>query len=140
MVDVTCETKFGTGLQHASHQRQRPLRDETPLVLATLGPRVGIKQINPSDRLCRQTFQHFERIGIVKPDVAKPLALDRREHFRHAVDKGLTADEPNLGMRTGLHQQMLAPTEPDFDMEVTDRNIEQSGGRQITRRINPKPW
>jgi len=50
------------------------------------------------------------------------------QDFRHAVDIGLAADEPDVGKKPlRLRDQMLAAAEADFEPDVSDLAIEQLG-------------
>ena len=55
------------------------------------------------------------------------VRLDLRQDFRHAVDIGLAADEPDVRKGLRLRDQMLAAAESDFEPDIGDVAIEQVG-------------
>ena len=55
------------------------------------------------------------------------VRLDLRQDFRHAVDIGLAADEPDVRKGLRLRDQMLAAAESDFEPDILDVAIEQIG-------------
>ena len=74
-------------------------------------------------------------------DRGEACVFDLPEQACHAVDKGLAADEANVGMMRGLPNQMLARAEANFEPDLFDRrrerllNGEEAGSARGRRKL-----
>ena len=100
-------------------------------------PRVGVEQEQPFDRRRGQRRQEQPRIVVEYPDIGEGPVLDMAQQGGDAVDKGLAADEADIGMGFGLPGQMLAGAEADFQPAGLTGRSEQR--RQIDRAALGKP-
>src|SRR4029077_5330496 len=101
--------------------------DEAPLPVAPLRPGIGIKQIDPADRVLRQPVERVDRVGGMEPDIADLPRVDRRQRLGHAVDERLAADEADARIAKRLRDQGLTAAEADLEAGGIDRAWKQRG-------------
>ena len=63
------KAEFAARAQHAREARDVRRVDEAPLPVAPLRPGIGIKQIDPADRVLRQPVEQVDRVGVMQPDI-----------------------------------------------------------------------
>ena len=76
-----------------------------------------MKQIEKAQCPVGDALKHFQRVAPPQPDVAQMLVADMAERGGDAVEKRLGADEAVVGQHVGAVREMLARSEPDFEMQ-----------------------
>src|SRR5262249_11601247 len=84
-------------------------------------PWIGIEQVYLGERGVGKPSQEINGVSGVKPDIVDGARVDRCKDFRHAVDEGLAANEPDRRMGSGLSNQILAAAESDFEADSFGR-------------------
>ncbi len=113
--------------------------DDAPLPVAFFRPGVGEQHENPLDGGSRQPLE--EQAGVVdeEADVDELLRLDVAQEAGDAVEIGLDADQPDLGVGGGLPSQVLAAAEADLEPDARPRRGEQGGGVELAGRGQGQP-
>ena len=115
------------GALTARRLRDALRRNQPALVMPLLRPRVREQHEDAGDGLIGEPGEHVPRITNMDADRSEPCALDLAEQARHAVDKGLTADEADMRMMSGLPDEVLAGPKTDLEPDFGNRAREQPG-------------
>ena len=95
------------------------LGHKTAAVVACFWPRVGVEQKSTRDRLFRQHVHQVTRITRMHPNVIGPRPADFAQKHGNTVDVGFCADDPDIGVRNRLMNQMLTTAKADLKPDVT---------------------
>ena len=68
---ISAEPEFTAGLQFGGKQIDRAIIHHPPLGMPRLGPRIGMEEIEKTERTIGDPPQHFQRIAMVDPDIAQ---------------------------------------------------------------------
>lgn len=120
------EAQFTAIDQRRGESVDRLVAEQTAGLMASLRPGIRKQHERALDTCRREAPQQHSRIVCKNPHALGKSAGDGRDDARRdAVDKGLAADQPNLGISARLTEQMLAMTEADFEPDAPARWIER---------------
>jgi hypothetical protein len=80
-----------------------------------LGPGVGEEDEDAVQRGFRQAVEQEAGIVDEEPDIGEPVRLDPAQQAGDAVEIGLDADQPDLGIGRRLPRQVLTAAEADLE-------------------------
>ena len=132
--NVALKTSEGLASMVASFLKQefsRNLFTKAAAVVARLGPRVGIVQERPVDRVFGKDIHQVARIAGMDADIFDAGRADLAQKHGHAVDKGLTADDADFGIAGGHMDHVLAAAKADLKPHGFGSKAKQA------RRIKP---
>jgi hypothetical protein len=122
------EQESAAGTKEARHHIQSRARNETPVCMPQLRPRVGKQEKDPVQAGIGEMRQQQPGIVGKDADVAEIKALDTGEQPGNAVDVGFAADEADIAVLKRLAGQMFAGAEADLEPDGADGAVEQSAG------------
>ena len=114
MVDIARKPEHAPRPDQTAKQGEALIRDETPLIVPTLRPRVGIEQKGPPDTLLGQHAKQVHGIIIIEADIRYAACFNLGQQLCHSVDKRLASDKPDGRIGQRLRKQMLPAAETDF--------------------------
>src|SRR5690606_5540613 len=97
---------------------QRRGRNEAALVVARLGPWIGIEQIDRVDRCIGQRDQKFQRIIGKEPDIADAPSLNSLHHLADAAGEDFATDKAGVWLLLGFARQVFATAIADLDDDL----------------------
>ena len=135
------EPELGTRLHGARELVEGAGRYHAPLVMPSLGPRIGEQDEDAAERGVRQRRQQEPRVVDEDTDVAEVAAAHLGQELNHAVLEHLGTEKTDLRMRRCLLGQVLAGAEADLEPELGRRNGEEAPRIEpaaLIREIDPQ--
>lgn len=128
---VSGKTYFGAVRENSCEQIEVYGRNNAPLVMAALRPRIGKEKKQPSDAGFRQCVEQYSGIVIVDKDVADRLRVDNAQQIGDAVDIRFTPNEQNVRVAPRLRRNVLALPESDFEPQFAETAVPRTELREF---------
>lgn len=138
-VDVRLDEQLTAGSQHPTNLGEEFARDDQPLVVALLPPRVREVDEDRARASVRKARQ--SRLGVLGQNsgaIAEPARAQALVHQSRPFASDLEAQDPGVGLRGQALEQKPAATRPDLELDRLGSSPNQEPGIDVVTFREPR--